>query len=280
MRIVFALSILLLVGCAREHAGHTANIGEVIATVERQQIYRNLANSRINPHFLPVPYELGAGTSTLNNEIGAGISDPGFSFIGRAISGLSISGSNTFQRSFDIIPERGISERLRSRLLIQYAMWGFCSTSQRSSGRSEHQNCTFNEFKHEFDRLGSLDNSGGVVEGRSDNLGVAIANLVGRLPDSPLVEVGSACSVSRARETVDGQVFCFLGKENWSDQAVEAAFIAWFAAVTQGILLPAARTADRSQNGESSGGGRVSSERAPSALRAPGPAPLINRSFR
>jgi hypothetical protein len=225
MRILFTMAVAaLLSGCSRELAGHTANVGEVLAQVEHAQIFKTISEFYRNKHQVPIPYEILSGTATLNSGIATGAS-PNIAFIGRGVfPGLRLEGNLDFQRTFIITPAMGLSTRLRARALFQYAI---CSRTPRTT-------CDFQEFLKEFDKLGSVAPTGQQSR-RSDGLAVAVIRLVGKLPQGPLVGDGVQCNNNRTLERIDGVDYCFISTPEHSSQEVEALFTRRLASVTQGI---------------------------------------------
>ncbi|WP_169742829.1 hypothetical protein [Muricoccus aerilatus] len=220
MRAMVLASILVLTGCASELAGHTANIGLALTQVEQGNIYRNVAASFEDRDFVPIPYILQEGTATLNDDISTGIS-PNISLIGRAITGFKLDGGLTFQRTFKIKPQDGLSNRLRARELFRHAI---CHPKPEDG-------CQASALEQAFQRLGSVGPRGLPVQ-TSDGLTEAIITLVGDLPPGPFIFRDAPCVDRNLRDYIDGHFYCF------KDQHARSQFTLWLAAVTQDFRLP------------------------------------------
>ena len=238
MRPLFLLITILVLqsGCSPQHAGHTVNVGQVLARVERDQIYRHIAEFYVNPSRIPVTYEILAGSATLNSGVGA---NTDVSFVGTgAFRALNLSGDIAFQRNFTITPVMALSSRLRARELFRYAI---CNELPRTSEGFPRDPCDFEVFRVEFEKYGTIEATGRRRDG-PDSLTTALMRLVGPLPRGPLVGRGAQCDRNPTREVVgdfyadlSAIPYCFIEAGGRSSQEVQARFTQWVASVTQAI---------------------------------------------
>jgi hypothetical protein len=159
MRIVLMSILVMLSSCAKQQAGHTANMAEALVQVEHGRVLRGIAEFYKNKSRVPIPYEIQSGSATMNDGVVTG-PNPNIAFIGRGVfPGWRLEGNLDFQRTFSITPFLGLSERLRAHVLFQYAI---CNRPPVTS-------CDFEELLRKFTQIGSVAPTGDQAE-RSDGL--------------------------------------------------------------------------------------------------------------
>ena len=226
MRRLLTLTLVIgLTACSAQLRGTTQDLSDSIATMRVTQVYRNLARFSEDSFAIPSHFILGEVKTSVSNTIEAGF-DPAINFRGIGITGLALSGNNLSQSGWGLTPVADLVDLRRLQALYSYAVTGtpFATMSDR--------------YRRVAAVTSPADNA------RERTRSEFPQNLIGTLPDGPIVSVDGSqgsCSENRTVDRIEGRVICFLGKPvatepggvALSPEEVRSRFILWVMAATQ-----------------------------------------------
>ena len=276
-KFVLAAGLLSLAACSSELRRNVAAVGDGIADLQRDQVFRNLSRFTSNFHAIPSIFALGNGNIQVGNSFDLG-TDPSISFRSIAITGVDIGGSNHANQSWDVAPVTGVSRIRLLQVLYQYAVT--IPQLPPPSLPADHRTITtFEQLREQIGRLSPpiLNEKNQVT---ANNLGDALNQIIGRLPDAPLMGSGNECGIPETRSVVNGQILCFLEKDDMDARAVQSRFILWATALTQDVRIAPPDEETQDSASRPSNRGSRSTRPTPSRLPQPGPLPSAPSSPR